>query len=140
MGATTHQQMPCSYTDAEIMLRRRGGGTIHGLRGTTIGTHTCGIAVYYHGTPVVIFCKDGSAIINSGGHRSMTTKCRINDALRAIPFRVYQRNFEWLVARYGEADEGVPFADWMRVVPRESNAKFRARLAAEALGAGRKVA
>jgi len=133
MGRRYHAQVPTSYVRARSLLRGRASRLVPSLRATTIEPHSAGIALAYHGTPVVVFCEDDTLIINSGGYESMTTKARINDALRETAYSVYQRDHAWYVRHGGGAD--VPFTNWMRLVPGESAAEFRARLAAEALGA-----
>ena len=67
------------------------------------------VAIKLHNTNVVIIYSDNSAILNSGGWQTVTTKDRIN---QYSPNRVYQRNFEWFVNVNGE---DYPFFDGMVV-------------------------
>jgi hypothetical protein len=72
-----------------------------------IGTHKTSIfkdvdgftCVQYWSTIVVKF--NGSKVtLNSGGHRSLTTKTRINQTAQYynLGFSVYQKDFEWFVS------------------------------------------
>jgi len=63
----------------------------------------------------VIKVKDGLAVLNSGGWKTVTTKARINQACNewGLPFGVTQKDFSWTV-RMNDGKE-VPFADGMEV-------------------------
>src|SRR5258706_10774935 len=75
------------------------------------------ISFRLHSTDVVVRHADGSATLNSGGWRTVTTKERLN---RYAPCRVYQEKFAWYVV--GKDATGAwdwahpaPFEDGMRV-------------------------
>ena len=83
---------------------------------TTITTGPDGaVSVRYHRTDVATLHPDGSATLRTGGWRTVTTKRRINQALRyfGIPALVYQHRHEWYVAAHG--GERLEFEDGMRV-------------------------
>lgn len=71
---------------------------------TTIATDDNGlIAVTYHTTKVVRF--DASRIIlRTGGHYTVTTKRRMNEASKQfqLEYQVYQVNFGWFVSWRGK--------------------------------------
>ncbi len=52
-------------------------------------------AIRYHDTDVITFNVDGSYVLNSGGHRTLTTRNRINDAI--IGSIVWQEKGQWYV-------------------------------------------
>lgn len=70
-----------------------------------IGTHATAIIendgfiqVVYHSTSVVSFNSE-KVILKTGGHRSNTTKTRMNQTANQfnLGFRVFQKDFEWYV-------------------------------------------
>jgi len=73
------------------------------------------VSVRYHRTDVAIRHPDGSVTLRTGGWLSVTTKRRINQALRyfGIAARVYQHRHEWYVAAYGTV--AIEFEDGMRI-------------------------
>lgn len=70
--------------------------------------------VRYHETAVVTIHDSGPVVLNSGGHKTATTKRRMNQASRhfGLGFHVYQQNFEWYVVHLGET---MPFKDGMEL-------------------------
>lgn len=85
----------------------------------TYATHEAdGIHYRLHSTDVVILHPDGSATLNSGGWRTVTTKDRLN---RYAPCLVYQHKFNWYVVGRAPGstawdwDNPQPFEDGMRV-------------------------
>lgn len=52
-------------------------------------------AVRLHATNIVVYYRNGRIEINSGGWQTVTTKARINDALRDVGAWITQRNHEW---------------------------------------------
>jgi hypothetical protein len=64
------------------------------------GTH-----VRYHSTRVVSIHTNGSVTLRTGGYRTNTTKCRMNQAANqyGLGFHVYQQDFEWFV-QIGDKD------------------------------------
>lgn len=74
--------------------RGRGSGKIG--NNTWITDVGRGYAVVLHRTPIVTYRPDGSVELNSGGHRTVTTKARMNEVLPP-GWRVTQSNYEWTV-------------------------------------------
>lgn len=68
------------------------------------------VAVQLYSTDVVLIHRDGTYTLNSGGHRTVTTKTRINDY---GPRCVCQRKSTWLVGP--DAGNLVEFRDGIRV-------------------------
>src|SRR5882724_5207541 len=84
----------------------------HYATATTITTEADGtVSVRYHRTDVATLHPDGSVTLRTDGWRTVTTKRRINQALRyfGIPAVVYQHRHEWHVAASGGA--GTEFED-----------------------------
>jgi hypothetical protein len=89
--------IPKSFSEAISILNGKTRKVISGIRATTLEWYEEDkIAMYYHGTPVVIYCENGDITLNSGGYKTVTTKARMNQALgnRAT---VYQHLFKWYV-------------------------------------------
>ena len=83
---------------------------------TSITTAADGsVAVRYHYTDVATRHPDGTVTLRTGGWRTVTTKRRINQALRyfGIPARLYQHRHDWYVSAYG--DGAIEFTDAMRI-------------------------
>ena len=83
---------------------------------TSINTAPDGtVAVRYHRTDVCTLHPDGTVTLRTGGWQTVTTKRRINQALRCfgVPALVYQRRHDWYVAPFG--GDGVEFCDGMRL-------------------------
>jgi hypothetical protein len=64
------------------------------------------IGVKLHSTHVVVYFKNGTTVLNSGGYKTVTTKDRMNKFSSA---QVYQTKGEWFV------NDKVPFKDGMTV-------------------------
>lgn len=56
-------------------------------------------AIHYHDTDVVTCLTDGSYILRTGGHKTVTTKRRINQHTPVAS--VYQEKWRWWVALNG---------------------------------------
>jgi len=69
-----------------------------GKTATQVYTEDGTTNVIYHGTKVVSFNKEAIEL-NSGGHRSATTKKRMNEtsATYDLGFNVYQLQGEWYI-------------------------------------------
>lgn len=78
------------------------------------------IAVKFHQTIIVQYMQGGIIQLNTGGHRTVTTKQRINQLLPP-GFRVEQRNYEWLL-HTPSGTHG--FADNMIVSTVSGNVKY----------------
>lgn len=68
-------------------------------------------AVRFHGTIIVVSFGSGRFRISSGGHRTVTTKQRLN-ALLPLGVRVWQKDFAWFVS---DAQGERAFVDGMEV-------------------------
>lgn len=78
------------------------------------------IAVKFHQTIIVQYMQGGIIELNTGGHRTVTTKQRINQLLPP-GFRVEQRDYEWLL-HTPSGTHG--FADSMKVSTVSGNVKY----------------
>lgn len=104
--------LPYSYQSAAEFLSGKNRKVVRGKRATEVlrVSDNC-ISVYYHSTPVVTFYSDGKTVLRTGGHRSVTTKRRINECITG---KVWQRNFEWwYTANYSHNPE--PFMEGMSI-------------------------
>jgi len=65
---------------------------------TSIRTENGYTAVRYHNTDVVQFNNE-KIILNTGGHKTRTTKLRMNQTSNQydLGYRVYAKNHEWYV-------------------------------------------
>lgn len=61
-------------------------------------------------TDIIVFTTDGKIVLNSGGHRTITTKERFKHLPTYI---VFQDDYEWFVAHCGDRDGAIPFYDGM---------------------------
>ena len=89
----------------------------HYATATTITTEADGtVAVRYHRTDVATLHPDGTVTLRTGGWRTVTTKRRINQALRyfGVPTVVYQHRFNWYLAPRDQGDR-IEFTDGMRI-------------------------
>ncbi len=66
-----------------------------------------GFGIRLHETEVVIHYSD-KIVLNSGGHKTVTTKDRMN---RYTPFNIYQKNHKWFL----EASSTFDFKDNMEI-------------------------
>lgn len=108
--------IPTNYSEAVGFLKGKDSRNIHGKRSTKVVQESDqSVSLYYHRTPVVTWYLDGRIVLRSGGHYTVTTKRRMNDAVPDI--RVWQRNFEWWVTPiHGNTQENpIPFHDGMVV-------------------------
>jgi hypothetical protein len=88
--------IPKNYFQAEVFLSDKNSRRIPGIRSTSIQRlDDERIALIYHETNVVPWYKNGDVCLNSGGHRTKTTKKRMN---QGSPFAVYQNNHRWFVS------------------------------------------
>lgn len=107
--------IPTNYQEALSFLKGRDSRNISGKRATKVVRETeNSVALYYHRTPVVTWYMDGRIVLRSGGHQTVTTKRRMNDAVPDV--RVWQRNWEWWVTPiHGRDENPIPFQDGMVV-------------------------
>lgn len=82
-----------------------------GTHATTISQDNGSTVVTYHSTQVVSF-NDKLINLRDGGHQTVTTKRRMNEASATfgLGFQVYQVNFDWFVKYGGKV---YPFSDNM---------------------------
>ena len=122
------RMIPTSYAEALDRITRKDGTFMatnlcnntrlvpiedeHGK----MGFKPVAIGLVLHATTVVTYHLDGTISINSGGWRTVTTKARINSALRRTIYRVVQRGGEWLLSGDEDARRGWPFEDGVRLV------------------------
>lgn len=71
------------------------------------------IAVRLHSTDVLTFHPDGSTTVKTGDWYTVTTKDRINEY--ADNFRVWSTRGVWQIARVGDWDNAVLYADGMTI-------------------------
>jgi hypothetical protein len=76
------------------------------------------IKYIYHNTIVVSFNPQTmTAVLNSGGYKTATTKHRMNQFAieHNLNFGVKQKNYDWFVVFYknGKWSEEIPFEDYM---------------------------
>lgn len=73
------------------------------------------VAIMLHFTYIVILYPDGTAMVNSGGYHTHTTKKRIN---QFSPIKVYQKNWEWFFENHVPfTDYSIVSADWVAPAP-----------------------
>lgn len=80
---------------------------------STTASRSRGRSVVLYNTEVFRHDRvNGTITLRHDGHRTATTKRRINECLRASdwPWRVYQEDFEWYI-RDQRTGETVPFDD-----------------------------
>jgi hypothetical protein len=112
-------KIPSSYTQAKDFVGDRNKRTIQGKRATYIlretdsGTGEVSYSLHYHNTPVAFWHNDGSVCLNAGNYRSVTTKSRINDAIRGKGY-VFQHKHEWYY-QAADSERKIPFANRMIV-------------------------
>lgn len=68
--------------------------------------------IEFHGTRIITIHSDGTYTLNSGGHRTATTKKRLNEYSTA---HVFQEKGEWYVGIGYKGGPRVPFFDGMKV-------------------------
>jgi len=95
-------KIPTSYREAKAFLGNRNSRDIRGKRSTCIEYSGNDIVMVYHRTAVVTFRPNGDMILNDGGWRSVTTKARINDALKGHA-HIFQQKFTWYLSEYNGA-------------------------------------
>ena len=73
-----------------------------------------GNACIYHQTMVVAW-DEYEARLNSGGHRTLTTKTRMNQVSKEynLGYHVFQKNHDWFVILPGKRGT-IPFEDGMK--------------------------
>lgn len=85
--------MPTSYAEADTRLGTRQARKI--ANNTTLERHGECIALRLHSTVIVSWTPDDVVMLNSGGYRTVTTKARMNAALRGTRYGVHQVNYQW---------------------------------------------
>jgi hypothetical protein len=104
--------MAANYWELDTLLgkraRRKIGNNTYAVRRSAIA-----IDVVFHTTPIITHTLDGATVYRSGGHRTRTTKDRLN-RWGAPHLSVYQSRRVWYVtdAEYATCER---FYDGMRV-------------------------
>ena len=111
----------------EITSYNEAAELFHNSRKRKIGCNTCLVegpiaagdelahewfAVRYHNTNVATFYANGDIELQTDGFETTTTKKRMNEALAATGFRVWQSKFVWYI---GDNDVESKFENGMRV-------------------------
>lgn len=110
------KQIPATWEQARIFLGKRDARNVAGLRATRVERDGDAFALRYHATVVARWHREGVAVRN-GGWITMTTRERVNVALRATGARVFRKNFAWFLYEPG-ADAPIPFANIAeRIIP-----------------------
>lgn len=110
-----------TYSEARNMMSRARQGRLKLANNTYLEERPGSIpelagrpdyAIRLHGTDVVTLRSDGSAILNSDGWRTVTTKDRMNTY---GPVAVFSKNYEWFIASRrpegADFDGAVPYRD-----------------------------
>lgn len=107
--------IPTSFKSANEFLGSRNSRNVKGKRATAVVRNgDTSISLVYHNTPVVTWYRRSHRVkLETGGHKSVTTKRRMNQALRNVGVVVWQRNFEWWVSQ-GQTNPK-PYAEGMFV-------------------------
>lgn len=71
------------------------------------------IVIIYYATIIIRYLIDGDIILNSGGHKTKSTKANLN--LYQNRGMVYQSNYEWFFKDWKEKDEPIPFENGMTI-------------------------
>lgn len=87
-----------SYERCEHFVHNsRYGGQTYSVRigpNTWIRADGTDYLVVLYSTPIIRYCPDGAVILSSGGHRTATTKDRIN---ALSPARIHQERYVWYI-------------------------------------------
>lgn len=98
------------------------------------------IGLVLHGTVIVEYDRAGCYRLNSGGWHTVTTKARINAALRETAFGVIQRNGNWFIMDMRDRII-TPFRDgvviWHRPGPPDTCSYANVGAEPRGVGAGR---
>jgi len=71
------------------------------------------IGLKYHSTFVIVWNRNGSIQLSSGGWHTVTTKSRINDFLDYGIARLYQSEFHWFLALKNDKEGlGLSLYNW----------------------------
>ena len=100
------------YTDVPILYNPAARESNRWLRDHNIKTnntemriHDGRVIVRLYSTDIAVIDHQANTItLDAGGYKTVTTKARMNEVLRAFhsPYRVYQHDFQWYVG-------GLPF-------------------------------
>lgn len=100
-----------TYDEANLFLSGKGERKIENNTWIVrIGGDSIGVKL--HSTYVVIYYANGFIRLNSGGWRTSTTKNRIR---HYADVRLYQKDFEWYLARPGSWDHTWLYHDHMLI-------------------------
>lgn len=109
---------PRSYEQADAALKVRNSGSVSIGHNTRMTRWHGSIDIWLYNTAIITYNMDGSIEINSGGHRTVTTKDRINQLLPDGCY-VYQQGWTWYLVLNGDYGRPVEFRDNMRITHSE---------------------
>ena len=113
----TLKDLPASYDEAETFVGKRASRSL-GANTVVFRDERGALGVRLYKTTVVRFMRDAdgfeSVELNTGGHKTSTTKARLNGALKHTAWRVYAERGAWSLYLRGE--HVADFSDGM-VVP-----------------------
>lgn len=118
-NTTMHSNPPAkmpqafAYQDAEAILARTRHGKL-GANTVIEREHDGDIVVRLYNTEIIRYAPDDSITLNSGGHRTTTTKGRINSFLSPY-IRVHQEAGNWYIQTRKHSDVG--FFDGITIFP-----------------------
>lgn len=86
------EQMSFEFAKKLMSKCRKGEKRLSGRSTVLYKVDDSAFAIRYHDTDVVTIHDDGSFTLFTGGHRTVTTKARINEY---SPARISQKDFSW---------------------------------------------
>ena len=103
-----------SKSVCEGLLGNKSLAHVPSIRDTVVIRYGDELHVKYHQTSVVIFLPNGDIRLSSGGWHTTTTKSRINAAINAYGWYLYQEKGEWYIQNKN-SDARYTFTDGMEV-------------------------
>lgn len=108
------KHIPTTYAEAREALNGRESRKVaHNTTLVDLGDD--GIGLRLHATYVVMFRTDGSLVLNTGGWWTVTTKDRINRAIRPHGWSLLAKARTWHIARRDGTE--VEFEDPFTILP-----------------------
>lgn len=89
--------IPTSYAEAAKSLADHGSRTLAKNTMLVRIADSEDIGLLLHNTIVVRYTPDGWLVVNTGGWHTVTTKARMNAALRTSGFQVAQKAGRWIL-------------------------------------------
>lgn len=113
MLTLTDPRIPETYEEARALLDDQERWKVAHNTWLVDNDYNGSIGVVLHRTEIITYRRDGTVMLDSGGHQTVTTKQRMN-LFTPYSIRVWQTDWEWFVSdRHGER----PFEDGMVVQP-----------------------